>query len=385
VTYRVIQWGTGSIGKTCLRQVIDHPDLELVGLRVYSAGKDGKDAGEIARRPETGVLATREVGQIIATDADVVLHTPRIQAPLSYHDDDLVALLESGKNVITTVGHQYPAAHGQARAARFQRACRAGGSTFFGTGVNPGFIVDRLVTAATGMCVQLDSASVRETVECSQMREPGFVFDVMGMGRPPQALDLQSGPLATLYNDHFLEVLGAFADRVGVRYDRVEPDHRVVTAPADLHVSAGVIPAGTVAATEWRWHGIVDGKRFFTLSINWIMDWNLPGYAEGPRDHWQIEIRGKPGIYLRMGLIEPDEPGVRTMAVQYAVAATVIRAIPEVCAAPPGILSFPVFGAFSRRLDPALAGKPDPALGGKPDPALGGKPDPALAAREVSG
>ncbi len=126
MTYRVIQWGTGSIGKTCLRQIIDHPDLELVGLRVYSGAKEGKDAGEIARREPTGVIATRDIAQIIATDADVVIHTPRIQTPFTYHDADIIALLESGKNVITTVGHQYPLAHGPAHV-RPLRAGRTGG------------------------------------------------------------------------------------------------------------------------------------------------------------------------------------------------------------------------------------------------------------------
>ncbi len=356
MTYRVIQWGTGSIGKTCLRQVIDHPDLELVGVRVYSPAKDGLDAGEIARRSPTGVIATRDVAELLATDADLVIHTPRIQTPFTYHDDDIVALLGSGKNVITTVGHQYPMAHGPLHAQRFRAAAHRGGSTFFGTGVNPGLIVDRLLVAATGLCTRLDSASAREVVECSMMREPGFVFDVMGMGQPPGEIDLVGGPLATLYNEHFLEVMRSFADRLGVAYDRVEPDHRVEVTPVDLTVAAGVIRAGTVAATEWRWHGIVAGERFFTLSINWIMDWELAGYRDGSRDHWQLELTGQPGVYLKMGLIEPAEPGVKTMAVQYAVAATVIRAIPAVCAADPGLFEFPVFGAFSQRLEAPASG-----------------------------
>lgn len=29
--YHVIQWATGFMGKTCLRAVIDHPDLEPAG------------------------------------------------------------------------------------------------------------------------------------------------------------------------------------------------------------------------------------------------------------------------------------------------------------------------------------------------------------------
>ena len=49
---KIIQWATGAMGKTCLRAVIDRPDLELVGLFVYGERKAGLDAGEIARRLE---------------------------------------------------------------------------------------------------------------------------------------------------------------------------------------------------------------------------------------------------------------------------------------------------------------------------------------------
>ena len=83
MTTRVIQWATGAIGKTCLRQVIDHPDLELAGLYVYSDSKAGRDAGAIARRGDTGVIATQSVEEILALDADVVLHLPLNLAPAS--------------------------------------------------------------------------------------------------------------------------------------------------------------------------------------------------------------------------------------------------------------------------------------------------------------
>jgi hypothetical protein len=46
MSYKVIQWATGYIGKTCLRQVIEHPDLELAGLLVYSDKKAGRVAGD---------------------------------------------------------------------------------------------------------------------------------------------------------------------------------------------------------------------------------------------------------------------------------------------------------------------------------------------------
>lgn len=56
--YRVVQWATGSVGSWALRQIIEHPDLELVGVWVSSAAKDGRDAGELCGLPVTGVRAT---------------------------------------------------------------------------------------------------------------------------------------------------------------------------------------------------------------------------------------------------------------------------------------------------------------------------------------
>ena len=89
MTYKVVQWATGSMGKTCLRAIIDHPELELVGLYVYSDSKVGIDAGDIARRGKTGVIATNNIEDILCLDADVVFHTPKIHPPYSHHDDDI--------------------------------------------------------------------------------------------------------------------------------------------------------------------------------------------------------------------------------------------------------------------------------------------------------
>jgi 2,4-diaminopentanoate dehydrogenase len=55
---RVIQWATGSVGSAQLREVIDRPDLELVGLYLYGQSKLDIDAGVLVGRPPTGVAAT---------------------------------------------------------------------------------------------------------------------------------------------------------------------------------------------------------------------------------------------------------------------------------------------------------------------------------------
>ena len=46
-TYRVIQWGTGNVGRYALRAILGHPELELAGVVVHGASKIGRDAGEL--------------------------------------------------------------------------------------------------------------------------------------------------------------------------------------------------------------------------------------------------------------------------------------------------------------------------------------------------
>ena len=57
--YRVVQWATGKVGRRALAAIIDHPELELVGVYVHSPDKVGVDAGQLAGTADTGVQCDR--------------------------------------------------------------------------------------------------------------------------------------------------------------------------------------------------------------------------------------------------------------------------------------------------------------------------------------
>jgi hypothetical protein len=345
MTYRVIQWATGSVGRSCLRAVLDSPDCELVGLYVYSDAKAGQDAGTLARRAETGVLATRDIEQILALDADVVIHTPRLQVPYELFDDELCQLLRSGKNVITTAGNHYPAAHGPKRAEMFTAACVDGGTTLFGVGVSPGVIGERLALTLASTSMDLDAISIEEVFEASGMVSPDFVFTVMGMGTDPSETDLLDGPLPELYRTLYSETLSFMADQLGLRDYVIEADHHFELAPADLPVRAGLIRAGTVTATEWRWHLSVAGRRRLSLAIIWTMDSTLARYSGRP--HWRITMTGRPEVVMSIDMHDPTDPAVRTTASQYIAAGIVMQSIPVVVAAEPGIIEPVIFAPYT--------------------------------------
>jgi hypothetical protein len=127
--YRVVQWATGAVGRFCLQQIIDDPGLDLAGVWVSSAEKDGRDAGDLCDRKQTGITATTDKDAVLALDADLVIHAA---APIGAFDDDVERMLASGKNVISTTAYFSARTDGENVTAQMRAACAAGGSTLYG-------------------------------------------------------------------------------------------------------------------------------------------------------------------------------------------------------------------------------------------------------------
>ncbi len=344
--YKVIQWATGAMGRTSLRRIIEHPDLELVGLFVYG-DKAGRDVGEIARRPKTGVIATNRIEDILALDADVVMHMPRLTRPYDAMNDDVIRLLASGKNVISIAGFHWPDHQGTGYAAPLAAACDRGQSSLAGLGLNPGMLVERITLAASAMSARLDHIRVSEAVDASNMSAPEFVFDLMGFGSDPNEVDLAKGPLAGLYRTLFGEIFANVAHSLGTQLTSHVDDHRITTTPADITMAAGVIPAGTVASTEWRWiAGFANGVKM-ELSILWTAAPHLHPRCDQP--HWLIELLGRPNIKLTMDIADEDPNGPASRGLVDATVSIALGAIPDVCAARPGFFAYPAPPGYRAR------------------------------------
>lgn len=344
---RVIQWASGSMGRTAMRMVIDHPEMDLVGTLIYSGKKRGIDVGEIAKRPPTGVLATDDIDEIIKTDADVVIHMPRITLPYDALVPNVIRLLESGKNVISTAGFHWPDAHGESYAGPLRAAAIKGNATLAGVGVNPGMVAERLVMTASAMSVDMDRIEIFETVDASAMASPEFVFGLMGLGSDPADKDIRQGPLSDLYGALFSEVLYFCADHFGSQISAIEPDHQLTIAPRDIAVAAGTIAKGTVAATEWRWTAHLENGTELLLSIIWTADRNL--HDNDRQGHWIMNIKGRPDIKMTLDISESDPSKPPSRALTDAVCAVAINAIPQVIAAPAGLFAFQPPSIFLQR------------------------------------
>jgi hypothetical protein len=344
VPIRVIQWGAGLNGQSLIRAVAAHPDLELVGCRVWTDPKDGVDAGVIAGIEPLGVLATTDAQSLIDLDADVVLFLPAMAPDMSATDAEALALLRSGKNVISLSGaDSMPTARADGYGERVQAACQDGGSTFHATGVNPGFIAERLAPTLTGLCADVTAVTVSESYDCSNSTA-ALLFDTMGFGLPVGEWSGDSA-FGQMFNRAFDQLIHNMAATFGVELSGVEWTCRTTPAHRDIEVAGRTVATGTVAGITQTWTGVPKDPDQIQVvkSTQWACADDVPGVPVSRG--WTVNVRGKPNLLLHL---ESDPEDGVTYYPENMVGAG-IPAIPEVLAAPPGILHPPVFAPFKRR------------------------------------
>lgn len=356
LTYRVVQWATGAVGVWGLKQIIDHPDLELVGVWVSSDAKAGKDAGEIADRPPTGVIATTSREEILALDADVVIHTA-VAVNADGHlpfDDDVEALLRSGKNVISTASYFSPRMDGPEITERMQKAATDAGVTLYGGGIDPGFVFDRVAATLTGSIHDIRQIRMIESQDVADHPSLTLLSEV-GFGKKPEQLSMDS-PGVQYYGGRLLcAAVGKLADQLGLEIDSVQPSRvEHVLAETDLETSIGTIKAGTISAVLHEFSAFRDGHA--VIQHQWVTymdrasvpdDWYLgPERREGePKPYVaRIEIEGKPNLVTEMVYTDPDDE----TSYSFPTAAVCINSIPDVVDAAPGLLQEEVFGRWRR-------------------------------------
>jgi len=339
---KVIQWATGNVGIEALQGIVDSPQLELVGLRVYSPDKVGQDAGELLQREPLGVLATDQLEDILALDADCVCYTP-----LMYDLGTLEQLLRSGKSVVTTAGLIYPQALGPGVYERLAEACDAGGASFHGTGLNPGWIAEVLPLVSTGMCRSIRRIHSLEVCDVSDYGSKEMFLGFMKYGQPPEAFENDAQTLARL-GDVFRESIAMIAAAIGLEITEIRHEREFVLAERDTESAVGLIAKGTIAGQKHRFSGWADGRPVVEVETRWkvVRDDLGAGMPADGECTWTITVEGDPSIRNVVSLaetFEPDSPDRELYSSQrgmVSIAMHALNAIPAVCAAEPGVRTF---------------------------------------------
>lgn len=100
--HKVIVWGTGVVGKLVIRELLDHPEFELVGVIVHNPEKDGADVGTLIGVEPVGLAATIDSEAALAVDADAVAYFGPTAEFAVENIANMSRSLLSGKHVVST-------------------------------------------------------------------------------------------------------------------------------------------------------------------------------------------------------------------------------------------------------------------------------------------
>lgn len=157
MTYRVVEWSTGTVGKHAIAGILARPDLELVGVWVSSEAKHGKDVGELcgpALQGPLGLAATMHDDELLALQPDCIVHTAMTDADPFAAVDLFEKFLAAVINVVSSgpVFLQYP--HGiipDDMVERLRKAGETGNASLYVNGIDPGFSNEVLQLLMTSM------------------------------------------------------------------------------------------------------------------------------------------------------------------------------------------------------------------------------------------
>ena len=342
MTFRVVVWGTGNVGRPAIRAVAAHRDLELVGAVVSNPAKVGRDAGELAGIGGLGVAATDDVDVALAADVDAVVYAATGDTRPDAALDDLVRCLESGRNVVST--SFYPLLHpGSAPRSLLdivEPACARGQSSVFVSGIDPGWALDILPGLVSGVGAGITEIRAQELFNYALYDQPDVVRDVIGFGR-----SMAETPLMLL--DVSLEMVWApmlrvLADLLEVRLDAITTHVERRALERTIEVPGmGTFDAGTQGAFRFEVRGIVGEvaplvvEHITRIDDECAPDWPTPS---SPGGEHRVVLTGHPNLTVTVHGTEAGEPGAAGGG-NASAANRIVNAIPAVCAAPAGPLS----------------------------------------------
>jgi hypothetical protein len=340
MTYRVVAWSTGNVGRHAIAGIDARPDLELVGVWVSNPDKAGKDAGELAGLGrELGVAATTSVEEVLALDPDCVVNTAMADHRIFEALADLETLLRAGVNVVASgpVFLQFPSGPAAGLADGVRKAATDGGSSLFVNGIDPGFANDWLPLALTGISERIEEVRCLEVLNYNTYDQGMILFDVMGFGRDldDTPMLLQPGVLTMAWGS----VVNQIATGLGVELDEVVEWHERELATEDFEVDSGPIKAGTVGALHFELRGMKDGRAVVVLEHVTRLHDDLGASWPQPAGHgcYRVVVTGEPNYTLDLQLLGTD--GDHNTAGLKATAMRLVNAVPAVVEAAPGLVT----------------------------------------------
>ena len=323
---RVVLWGLGAMGSGIAKALMKRSNVEIVGVLKATESHVGKTLAEALGEGNCQVKITQDVAAVLQPGvADLaIISTASFTAAVK---PQIEAAVRAGMHVITIAEEMaYPAAKSPELAKELDLLAKEYGVTVLGTGINPGFVLDSLIIALTGVCLEIESIHATRVNDLSEFGQ--MVMRTQGVGTTPQgfAAGLEDGSIVGHVG--FPESMALIASSLGWQLDEITETREPIISKVERVTPQVVVAPGMVAGCRHVAYGKEKGRVRIILEHPQQVRPELAGVETGD----YIRIKGTPDVNLA---IQPEIPGgIGTIAMA-------VNMIPHVLEAAPGLTTMP--------------------------------------------
>jgi 4-hydroxy-tetrahydrodipicolinate reductase len=315
---KVVHFGLGPIGAGIVKQVAARKGFRIVGGVDIDPAKVGRDLGEVAglgRRLK--VKVTDDAKKAVKSgkpDVAVLCTSSSLKQVLP----QIETLLKLRVPIVSTTEElSYPTKANMRYARAVHQLARKAKVAVLGTGVNPGFVMDALPIALTGVCERVDAIRV-DRIQDARVRRLPFQQKIgTGLTREQFQRKVDDGSVRHV---GLAESVSMIAEAMGWKLDRITDEIQPKIATATVASEFLAVDPGYVCGIVQDGVGYRDGAPVITL--------HMEAYLGAPESYDAIEISGSPAIRSKIaGGVHGD----------IATASIVVNSLARVLEVPPGL------------------------------------------------
>jgi 2,4-diaminopentanoate dehydrogenase len=315
---RAIQYGIGPIGASILKLMREKEAIEIIGAIDSDPAKVGKDLGEVVGASDApwGIKVSGDSKGVLEQSADVVMHTTSSSLPKVM--DQLLAAMEVGSCIVSTCEElSYPYRTHPELALQLDKSAKENGVALVGTGVNPGFVMDKLVVTLAAVSQRVEHAKALRIVDASKRRLPLQKKIGAGLSVEDFRARVQEG---TIKHVGLPESVAMVADSLGLRVDEITETIEPKVATERVQTEFLTVEPGQAAGVHQIARGLSEGKELIYMELQMYVG------AKDPAD--TVELKGHPNISL---VIPGGSHG------DIATASVAVNSIPSILEASSGL------------------------------------------------
>ena len=315
---RVIHVGLGPIGAAVVRQVATRKGFKIVGALDIDPAKAGRDLGEVcgvgralkvkvsddvkkaikASKPDVAVLCTNSSLKKVLPQIEAIV---KLKVPI----------------VSTTEELAYPSKANMKYARAIHQMAKKYKVAILGTGVNPGFVMDALPIALTGVCERVEAVRV-DRIQDARIRRLPFQQKI-GAGLTREQFQKKVDD-ASVRHVGLTESVSMIADALGWKLDRITDEIQPKIASESVASEFLAVDPGYVCGIVQDGIGYRNGQPVITL--------HMEAYLGAPESFDAVEITGSPALKMKLaGGVHGD----------IATASITVNSIPKILDVAPGL------------------------------------------------